>query len=262
MTKAGEIGGRERLRLATDPQHQEMHHHPVMACLLAPSVTLAQIETASAVSLGAAKEIERARAASGEWADFSLSAYLQRLHHGLPAHLQTQHAPPVALPTDRYGALGGLYVIHGSAFGATLIANKIRAHLDIDPAPYFPAIDKTIWRRLVATLNAMTEEEADAAVRGPPRLFCSSSASRTGKPCIMRCRLHHLRRCTSRNLLMRRSMRLAPSRHHRARTHPASVDGWRARQGDGTRGRARCMNPCNSRFRLYFRTIPKLDRPR
>ncbi|GAB5430745.1 MAG: hypothetical protein EpisKO_01150 [Epibacterium sp.] len=171
MTKAGQIGGRERLRLATDLQHQEMHHHPVMACLLAPSVTLAQIETASAVSLGAAREIERARAASGEWAEFSLSDYLQRLHHGLPAHLQTQHAPPVALPTDRYGALGGLYVIHGSAFGATLIANKIRAHLDIDPAPYFPAIDKTNWRRLVATLNAMTEEEADAAVRGACQAF-------------------------------------------------------------------------------------------
>jgi len=171
MTKAGQIGGRERLRLATDPQHQEMHHHPVMACLLDPSVTLAQIETASAVSLGAAREIERARAASGEWADFSLLDYLRRLHHGLPAHLQTQHAPPVALPTDRYGALGGLYVIHGSAFGATLIASKIRAHLDIDPAPYFPAIDKTIWRRLVATLNAMTEEEADAAVRGACQAF-------------------------------------------------------------------------------------------
>lgn len=166
-----ELTGRERLRRATDPIHQLMHRHPVMARLLKPEVSLQDVRSAAAVSYKAASHLETARAASGHWPCLSLEQHVSdacaEFSRGLRQHLDV----PRSCSQSEYHLLGALYVMHGSAFGAKVIFNHVKRHIDAVPPGAFPDHDKTAWQALLTALGALSEAQSDEAVSGVQTQF-------------------------------------------------------------------------------------------
>lgn len=160
---------RARLRRETHPIHQELHRHPLLRQLLQHDVGLQDARDAAAVSYVVALRLETARATAGVWEKPSLSGYV--------ADLRTALGPAVPcgcaadFPLGRHALLGGLYVMHGSALGAAVIAKHIRAHLGDGAALLFPARDTDVWGAVLCALDQIDAQGADDVEAGAMFVF-------------------------------------------------------------------------------------------
>jgi heme oxygenase len=128
---------RQRLRSATGPIHESLHHHPAVVALLGSTAPMylyrELLGRLYGVYVPLEHEIERARRHLGDELRRSMRPRAGLLMHDLEALGLSPSAlgrfdkkPDVAPMTTTEEALGALYVVQGSAFGGRAIARRLR----------------------------------------------------------------------------------------------------------------------------------------
>ncbi|MCX8086838.1 MAG: biliverdin-producing heme oxygenase [Rhodocyclaceae bacterium] len=135
-------------RAATRAAHRALDHHPLLAPLLRPGLTLTEYAQALAALYAPQAALESLLAGFAPAKDFpprssALAADLAAL--GLaPEPLRA--APPLA--EDVSARLGCLYVLEGSNLGAAFIAQALAKHLPAAPRRFFAGgADPLRWER-------------------------------------------------------------------------------------------------------------------
>ncbi len=148
---------RRQLAERTRPAHESLHHHRKIGRLLSPTLTRPQYAELLAAFCGFFDGVEQRRRALRVWPELSLDRPIARMRQDLgllgqtDAHITTADLPEVRCSLS---CLGFLYVLHGSAFGGTLLAKRVHQSLPAAPHGYLSAkVDVGQWRRLTAALN-------------------------------------------------------------------------------------------------------------
>jgi len=183
MTKASTDSAMHRhLRQATKKPHHVLDHHPLLAPLLQPDLTVVQYGHALAALHGIQRRAEEGILAF--LADHSgVFDYLSRLKVGaLEADLAALGRKPIGIAADfpvpqTVGALVGvLYAIEGSTQGGLMIARLLQA-LPIAPLPiaYFTIYGQASaekWQEYLQFADRLdTHEEREMAVATATRAF-------------------------------------------------------------------------------------------
>lgn len=140
------------LREATRDAHRLLDHHPLLAALPGPALTLEGYGQALAALHGAHGAIESVLA------EFAPAALFPRRLPALESDLAALGVDPLPLtvavpqPGDDAGMLGMLYVIEGSNLGGAVIARRLAASLPAGAArAYFSGAEGPLrWQRFRA----------------------------------------------------------------------------------------------------------------
>lgn len=173
---------RQALREATKEPHRELDHHPLMAALLRPQVTLGDYADALAALHGA-----YAAAEAGILAFLALRPglfdYAGRLK--LPAlesdlamlgRVPVSHRAPLDVPHSLGELIGVLYTIEGSTLGGQVIARQLAENLGVGiPLSFYRCYGDAVLPRWQAFLEfaeaACPESELDLALAGAVSCF-------------------------------------------------------------------------------------------
>ena len=145
------MGVREMLARRTAALHSGLDNDPVIGGLMAPDLDLASYRRALGALRTTFSRVETARLAQAVWPQFAVGREV--------AALSSDLATPCGrtVPAPLQGAaevLGALYVMHGAAFGARVVARHLRSVLPEAPMTYFTmARDARVWSRLIAALE-------------------------------------------------------------------------------------------------------------
>ncbi|MFN3884508.1 MAG: biliverdin-producing heme oxygenase [Rhodocyclaceae bacterium] len=136
------------LRAATKADHHALDHHPLLAPLVRPGLTLADYGRALAALHGPQAALEALLAGFAPAKDFPprlpvLEADLAAL--GLPPQ-PLRAAPPAA--DDDSSRIGLMYVLEGSNLGGAVIARQLARYLPRTPCAFFSGGGgEERWRR-------------------------------------------------------------------------------------------------------------------
>lgn len=162
---------REELRFATRSDHEALHAHPVFSRLLEPNLTKNALHAANQANLYVFLGIEASRRALSVWQDLSLASKIAALKADIGELPCTAAA---ALRLDSSAAvLGGLYVAHGSGFGARVLGKAIRGSLPDAAISYYEFAEPLVWKHLCTHLENLQEEEVAVAIDGANQVFRS-----------------------------------------------------------------------------------------
>lgn len=159
------------LREATRAAHRQLDHHPLLAALMDPALTLEGYGRALAALHGAHGAVESVLA------EFAPAALFPRRLPDLASDLAALGVDPMPLtvavpqPGDDAGMLGMLYVIEGSNLGGAMIARRLATSLpERAPRAFFRGSEGHLrWQRFRAfargrVLPAECDRASDAAV--------------------------------------------------------------------------------------------------
>lgn len=176
-----------QLREATKAAHRQLDHHPLLAVLLGPTLTLEAYGQALAALHGAHGAIESLLA------DFAPAAILPRRLPDLESDLAALGVTPCPLTIDVPLAgsdaekLGMLYVIEGSNLGGVVIARQLATSLPATaPRSFFGGAEgHPRWQRFwVFAQSRISNGDADLAATAACATFAFYR--------------HHLDRCLDR----------------------------------------------------------------
>lgn len=162
---------RSRIRTATHEAHQGLHVHPLLARLQSPDLTMAELCACAAVSCTAIGVIEAERAHRNIWPELSLADHLGKVRADLDTPCQTMASGEQLALESSAELLGALYVIHGSALGAAILAKAAKAVLPDAPASFFLPPNPKTWQDLCALLETLTDNEVDGCEAGAVKSF-------------------------------------------------------------------------------------------
>jgi len=140
------------LREATRAAHRQLDHHPLLAALMDPALTLEGYGRALAALHGAHGAVESVLA------EFAPAALFPRRLPDLASDLAALGVDPMPLtvavpqPGDDAGRLGMLYVIEGSNLGGAVIARRLATSLPAGAArAFFNGAEGSLrWQRFRA----------------------------------------------------------------------------------------------------------------
>lgn len=159
---------RDTLKTATFDSHQALHRHALFSRLIAPDLTKEHYIAANLALLGTFQSIEAARTMEDVWPRLHLSAQIAALSEDV----EGATAPIADISLDSAPAiLGALYVAHGSAFGARLMARAVAYALPDVSRAYLGLRDPHLWIVVCATLEQMRDWEVDDAIDGANAVF-------------------------------------------------------------------------------------------
>ena len=165
---------RRRLAERTRDVHEALHGHPVISLLLSSTLTRAQYDRLLGAFYGYLVGAEARRAANACWSDLSLARPIARLRDDLSPLDSAAAAADLKWVDDPLSTLAVLYVLHGSAFGGSVIAKRVGRTLPDAPTAYLSAgADVVQWRRLVSALDehASHPQDFETIVRSARRGF-------------------------------------------------------------------------------------------
>jgi heme oxygenase len=162
------------LREATKAAHRRLDHHPLLAALPSPGLTLEGYGRALAALHGAHGAIESVLA------EFAPAALFPRRLPDLESDLAVLGLDPLPLtvavpqPGDDAGLLGMLYVIEGSHLGGAVIAKRLAASLPAGAArAFFSGAEGGLrWQRFRAFAQSRIRPEGfESAARAAGDTF-------------------------------------------------------------------------------------------
>lgn len=177
---------RQALEHSTRSIHEALHHHPRLAPLLTPDLTIETYKSLLRDHRLFYHAVETERASRGWWPDLSLGGALSALTADLgaiKAGADGEAAQPYNVPTTTYRpnwtsaamCLGGLYVLIGAQFGGRLIGSAVEETLPEAPRHYFAqrAESLPLWRSLLDHVEACGTDAArlKAMTHGAERMF-------------------------------------------------------------------------------------------
>jgi len=172
----------EMLVLRTNDAHQALHHHPSIGQLLTSDLTPERYLTIMLAYQSFFAGAEDKRQQLKLWQQFSLQVQVQRLRKDISVLLPAKSSSKKPFEaqfkqsaegrtkrcqnsdfswmTGRLPCLSVLYVMHGSAFGAKLMAKYLRKSLPELPHYFFSGgIDEGNWRLLIQSLNKVVSND-------------------------------------------------------------------------------------------------------
>ncbi len=178
MSQAPPKSFRRTLAEATAPEHEALHTHPWISRLAEPDLARPSYE----VILGGYREFltcaETVRQTLDVYAEFSLADPLSALDEDLAHWKPDPTVPPrpcLGFADSGTAMLGVLYVLHGSGFGASILARQVRQALPGISTAFLGAGTPTgLWRALVQAFEEQARDPSDqrAIISAARSTFC------------------------------------------------------------------------------------------
>ncbi|MEM6492100.1 MAG: biliverdin-producing heme oxygenase [Pseudomonadota bacterium] len=165
MLADAETSVRNRVASATKAAHQRLHRHPVLRLLAEPRLSADVYEHIIRRYAELFAAIEARRAALGVLPRLKLTRQVAALFEDAGDDAAT--SPDVQRRVDDIiqcpsSCLGGLYVLHGSAFGNNTMLSSVRRALPSRPTVFLAlGSEPTVWRALLAELETRGRAEAE-----------------------------------------------------------------------------------------------------
>lgn len=156
---------RADLAVGTRSAHLRLHRHRWISQLASPTLTM---ETYSGLIAGYHlffRHVEEIRRKSGVYPELSMREAIDALKTDQDAFATSPVRPVNDVPlifSTTSEILGALYVLHGSRFGAQVLAKNIMTILPAAPVAYFlSSPSKTQWRNLLSSLETNGKSETE-----------------------------------------------------------------------------------------------------
>ncbi|MEO0443479.1 MAG: biliverdin-producing heme oxygenase [Pseudomonadota bacterium] len=147
----------------TRDAHQSLHHHPLISQLVSPSLTANGYQMILSCYHGFFQSVETRREQYAYWAEFSLQSHIENLQKDLRYYsIDQEKRPSISLDwlQCKVSILGALYVLHGSGFGARVIAKQLNNTLPEHPHHFFSQnTNKRHWQQLLNNLSLAVDTE-------------------------------------------------------------------------------------------------------
>lgn len=143
---------RSQIADQTRDAHNALHVHPVLGRLISPDIGADEYREILLTYLSFYQAAENARMSFAVLPLLSFGQELDALRQDLDCNdaVQTQ-VLPITSPLE---ALGMLYVLHGSRFGATVILRHLKRAIPRNMHAYFGlTVDKAHWQTLLAEME-------------------------------------------------------------------------------------------------------------
>jgi heme oxygenase len=157
---------------ATRAAHEALHQHSVLNRLLANDIDLKEYHLILVRHLAFYQAAEQTRDSFSLLPMLSVMPEIRLLQKDAPGRLPNQRIE-ISMETPEQ-ALGLLYVLYGSRFGARLIARSLRKSLPDEPHHFFGTPGKTAqWRQLLETMEGIQQDRSAVAetMRGAQEAF-------------------------------------------------------------------------------------------
>lgn len=159
---------RQVLADRTRATHEGLHVHPHLSRLASADLDRAEYERLLAAFRGFFAAVESRRSALAAYPELGLWTSIARLDDDL-ARLGGGPPPPPARVDGLESSeqvLAALYVLHGSAFGASALARCVASSLPSAPRAYLSGgVDRDRWAALIQALDAAARADPAAVER-------------------------------------------------------------------------------------------------
>ena len=168
-----QISNRMKIRDATKKNHQLLHVHPMFSRLVSEDLLASELHTVGLTKLSVFMQVESARFEAKVWPELNFRSQVTALFTDT-FDARKVYVPRLNTPLNfksTYALLGGLYVAHGSAFGANVMAKTIKKSLPDAAISYYCFQSPRQWSQLCKTLETLRECQLEQAISGANLVF-------------------------------------------------------------------------------------------
>lgn len=159
---------RFRLREATAEQHEALHHHPLFSQLTAKDLHPCELLVVNLANLRLFQSIEAVRARQDVFKELSLAPQIAALSDDVGVC----RTIGISLELNCHASvLGALYVAHGAAFGAKVIAKNLATSLPDARSSYYQMNSAKVWPDVCEALEALNPSDVEAAIGAANAVF-------------------------------------------------------------------------------------------